>query len=176
MNKAYKPLIEAHRGASGYEVDNTIKAFDKAIELNSDTIELDIRKTKDNHIIVFHDPTFKGKLIIDYTYDELLSSSLESGFKVPLLTDVLIKYKSKILLDIEIKEEGYEEEIINLILSILDINEFYIRSFSESTINKVKSINKDIYSILLIGAEFPKYGIFSRFGEIFPKGKIIQNF
>ena len=101
MNKAYKPLIEAHRGASGYEVDNTIKAFDKAIELNSDTIELDIRKTKDNHIIVFHDPTFKGKLIIDYTYDELLSSSLESGFKVPLLTDVLIKYKSKILLDIE---------------------------------------------------------------------------
>ena len=172
MNKAYKPLIEAHRGASGYEVDNTIKAFDKAIELNSDAIELDIRKTKDNHIIVFHDPTFKGKLIIDYTYDELLSSSLESGFKVPLLTDVLIKYKSKILLDIEIKEEGYEEEIINLIFSILDINEFYIRSFSESTINKVKSINKDIFSILLIGAEFPKYGIFSRFGEIFPKGKI----
>jgi glycerophosphoryl diester phosphodiesterase len=36
-------LIAAHRGASGYYTENTITAFAKAIELNADIIELDIR-------------------------------------------------------------------------------------------------------------------------------------
>lgn len=172
MNKDKKIIVEAHRGASGYEKDNTFESFEKAVSLKADAIELDIRKTKDGKIVVFHDLIFKEKSINDYTYDELIIKSKEDGFIVPLLVDVLIKFKGRILLDIEIKEEGYEQEIIDLILSILTINEFYIRSFSESTIKKVKEINKDIYAILLIGAEFPKYGIFSRFGEIFPKAKI----
>ena len=41
-----KPIVQAHRGASGYEHMNTIPAFDKAVELKADAIELDIRKTK----------------------------------------------------------------------------------------------------------------------------------
>jgi len=165
-------IVEAHRGASGYAHENTIEAFEKAVELKSNAIELDIRKTKDKKIIVTHDPTYKGINISDWNYSELIQSTKEEGFEIPLLLDVLKIYKGRILLDIEIKEEDYEEEIVNLILSVLDVNEFYIRSFSEKTIKKVKEINKDIYTILLIGAQYPKYGIFSRFGEIFPKAKI----
>jgi len=45
-------IVEAHRGASGYAHENTIEAFEKAVELKSNAIELDIRKTKDKKIIV----------------------------------------------------------------------------------------------------------------------------
>ena len=184
--KFNKVIVEAHRGASGYEHQNTMKAFDKAVELKADAIELDIRKTKDGKIVVVHDPTFHGVSINKMTYEELLNETTENEipmvqeenyhfdmhFTMPLLEDVLVKYKGKILLDIEIKEEGYEEEIVNLILSHLSVDEFQIRSFSELVIKRVKEINKDISAILLIGAEKPKYGIFSRFGEIFPNAKI----
>ena len=47
--------IWAHRGASGYCPENTIKAFEKAIEMNSDGIELDVQLTKDGQIVVCHD-------------------------------------------------------------------------------------------------------------------------
>lgn len=184
--KFNKIIVEAHRGASGYEHQNTIKAFDKAVELKADAIELDIRKTKDDKIVVVHDPTFHDKSINEMTYDELLKETQnnkigfpkEEGyhfdlqFEMPLLEDVIKRYKGKILLDIEIKEEGYEEEIISLITKYLETNEFQIRSFSEYTIRRVKEINNNIYAILLIGAAKPKYGIFSRFAEIFPNAKI----
>ena len=106
MNKDKKIIVEAHRGASGYEKDNTFESFEKAVSLKADAIELDIRKTKDGKIVVFHDLIFKEKSINDYTYDELIIKSREDGFIVPLLVDVLNKFKGRILLDIEIKEEG----------------------------------------------------------------------
>ena len=167
-----KRVVQAHRGASGYEYQNTIKAFDKAVELNSDAIELDIRKTKDNQIVVFHDPTFYEKHINDYLFDELNQKAKQDNFEVPLLIDVLKLYKGKILLDIEIKEEGYEEEILKMILSVLDYKEFNIRSFSEKTIRTIKELDKEVYSILLIGVQYPKYGFFSRIAELFPCAKV----
>ena len=45
--------------------------FEKAIEVNSDAVELDVRRTKDNVIIVRHDGDYKGVNICDYNYDEL---------------------------------------------------------------------------------------------------------
>ena len=48
MTKNY-PLILAHRGAKGLvKFENTFEAFDKALEVGADGIELDVRKTKDN--------------------------------------------------------------------------------------------------------------------------------
>lgn len=170
----YKQIVEAHRGASGYEYQNTIAAFDEAVKMNADAIELDIRKTKDNKIIVIHDPFFMNKHINDWVYEDLIleTTKYEISFVPPLLIDVLKRYKGKILLDIEIKEEGYEKEIIDLILSVLDVNEFYIRSFSEKVIKEIKKLNPSIYVILLIGAEVPKYGLFTRIAELFPLLKI----
>ncbi|HSQ88836.1 glycerophosphodiester phosphodiesterase, partial [Romboutsia sp.] len=43
-----------HRGARAYEPENTLRSFRKAIELGVDAIELDVRKTKDNELVVLH--------------------------------------------------------------------------------------------------------------------------
>ncbi len=49
------PLIIAHRGDSAHAPENTLAAFQKAVDLNCDLIELDVRETADGHIVVIHD-------------------------------------------------------------------------------------------------------------------------
>jgi glycerophosphoryl diester phosphodiesterase len=50
------PMVAAHRGASGYLPEETLEAYDKAIELGADFIELDLVSTKDGVLIARHDP------------------------------------------------------------------------------------------------------------------------
>ena len=71
-----KPLVWAHRGASGYAPENTLAAFEKAVELGADGVELDIQLTKDDEIVVIHDEkidrTSDGEgWVKDYTLEEL---------------------------------------------------------------------------------------------------------
>ena len=68
----------AHRGASAYVPENTMLAFKKAVELEATGIELDLQKTKDGKIVIFHDEYIDRKSngtgkIGDYTYNELTS-------------------------------------------------------------------------------------------------------
>ncbi len=50
-----KPLVWAHRGASGYAPENTLAAFKKAVEMKADGVELDVQLTKDGEIVVCHE-------------------------------------------------------------------------------------------------------------------------
>ena len=66
----------AHRGFSGKYPENTILAFQKAIEVGADGIELDVQLTKDGEVVIIHDETIDrttdGKgYVVDYTYEEL---------------------------------------------------------------------------------------------------------
>lgn len=174
--KLNKQLIIAHRGASGLvEYENTISSFEKAYQVGADSVELDVRKTKDDVIIVVHNPDYEDKLIKEYTYDELCKKTLSDGFIMPKLEDVLIYCKDKIFMDIEIKESGYEKEIIKLILNYLNVDEFFIRSFLKKSIKQVKKINKKIKTVLLLGVEFPRFGFLTRIFELFPLFKVISS-
>ncbi|MGZ8542807.1 MAG: glycerophosphodiester phosphodiesterase, partial [Kaistella sp.] len=85
------PIIIAHRGASAYAPENTLAAFEKAIEMGATVIETDVHQTKDCVVVVMHDLSLdrttdgKGlikdlmsfdfeKLIID-SHPKLVSSS-----------------------------------------------------------------------------------------------------
>ena len=52
-------LKVGHRGARAYEPENTLCSFKKAVELGVDAVELDVRKTKDDEIVVIHDANVK---------------------------------------------------------------------------------------------------------------------
>ncbi len=51
-----RPRIFAHRGASGTAPENTLPAFERAIEMGADILEMDVHATSDGHIVVIHDP------------------------------------------------------------------------------------------------------------------------
>ena len=73
---AKKIQVWAHRGASGYAPENTLDAFQKAIDMGADGIELDVQLTKDGKVVVVHDEVIDrvsdgSGLVQDYTYEEL---------------------------------------------------------------------------------------------------------
>lgn len=160
-------LIIAHRGAKSLApAENTVDAFQIAIDLNIKMVEFDVRKTKDNNLVIFHNPSINGLLLSEITYDELCIETNKEGFIAPLLTDVLFLCKDKIKLDIELKEAGYEELVINVILKYFNTNDFIITSFIDSVLIKVKQLNPNIKTGLLLGVEHA--GILKRLSELFP--------
>ena len=86
-----KPYIFAHRGSSGYAIENTMESFQKAVEMKVG-IETDIQITKDDKLVCFHDPAFKignrWYTIRNLNLDELNELNFEDGRKVPTLNEV----------------------------------------------------------------------------------------
>jgi glycerophosphoryl diester phosphodiesterase len=144
-------MIIAHRGASFYEKENTMAAFKKAVELKADMIELDVRKTKDNKMIVFHDDKIEKKNVLDMNHREVNENI---GYNAPLFEEVLKYFKGIIKLDIHLKEAGYEEEAINLILKYYDLDDFFIGSELPSSLEKIKKLYPEIKTGLLLTSYF----------------------
>ncbi len=164
MNK----LIIAHRGASRYAHENTIAAFKKAIDIGADMIELDIRKTKDNVFIAHHDRFAFGKPLHTYTFREIRDRMREKEIEISTLEEILEATNKKIRLDVELKETGYENPIIESLLKYFDGDEFIISSSNQRQLNKIKNINPDIRTGFILGMTLNKENIhLIRSGEIF---------
>ena len=104
--------IIAHRGASALAThENTLEAFQIAINLQADFAEFDIRRTKDHQLIAFHNPDLNGTDIRQLTYDEICRITGAHGYRVPLLQEVLALCSGKMKLAIELKDTGYEQKI-----------------------------------------------------------------
>ena len=167
-------IVFAHRGASGDYPENTLLAFQKAIELGASGIELDVHKTKDNQIVVIHDEdmerTFKGKgLIIDHTLEELRSiPSRKLEFRknkvctICTLKEVLelLTIQSHILLNIELKTdeiayEGIERDTIELVQEYGMDQRVIFSSFNHESIKKCKEIAPHIKTGALYHYQIP---------------------
>ncbi|MGC8776864.1 MAG: glycerophosphodiester phosphodiesterase [Candidatus Micrarchaeia archaeon] len=141
-------LKVGHRGAGGEAPENTLKSFEEAIKSKAvNAIELDVRRTKDKKLIVMHDDKLKRLAGIDKHIFELSLREIKEidikGEKIPTLKEALefIDHKVKHIL-IEIKEPGYEDEILKEAKSVKDIA--IIVSFHEEALERVRTISKDI--------------------------------
>lgn len=162
-----KKLVIAHRGASAYEQDNTLESFQRAIDQNADMIEFDVRKTKDDVIIAFHDATINRRPIGTLTFAELNTITEQKGFRVPTLEEVLQTTRRRIKLDIEFKETGYETDIMKIIENYCSEADFMVTSFKDHCLSSVKKICSDITTGLLIGEE--------RFNHFLLTNKSVKN-
>jgi glycerophosphoryl diester phosphodiesterase len=85
-----RPTVIAHRGASGYEYENSRAAFRRAITLDADGVELDIHATRDGAIVVHHDPEVPGfGPIALLTLAGARQVRIRNGETLPLLQEVL---------------------------------------------------------------------------------------
>lgn len=98
-----------HRGSCGYEPENTIISFKKAIELGVDFVEMDVHISKDNKLIVIHDSNLdkttngKGK-ISKKTLEEIKNyRTIKKNQQIPTLQEVINELKGKTKFNIEIK-------------------------------------------------------------------------
>jgi glycerophosphoryl diester phosphodiesterase len=114
-------LYIGHRGTRTNYDENTVEAFKKAIEFGANYIELDVRKTKDNILIIIHDSsldrtTIGSGLISNFNWVEIkLSKTKITNKKIPLLSEVLDTFKGKTKFMIELKGQDIKDAVFNLV-------------------------------------------------------------
>lgn len=103
----------AHRGFSGRYPENTMLAFEKAIEVGADVIEFDVRLSGDDHLVISHDQTLvkaleggHGRAVAELTLAELQETDLGMGQRMPTLEDVVAGCGGRIGMNIQIKQRG----------------------------------------------------------------------
>ena len=102
------PKIIAHRGASAHAPENTIAAFQLALEQGADGIELDVILSKDGHLVVIHDDTVDrttgGKgYVRDMNLEELKSLDAGEGQSIPTLDEVFEEFGGRLIINVELK-------------------------------------------------------------------------
>ncbi|WP_309090961.1 glycerophosphodiester phosphodiesterase [Domibacillus sp.] len=150
-----KPVIFAHRGASGTYPENTMAAFRAAAQKGADGIELDVQMTRDGELVIIHDETVNrttnGRGAIGrMTLDELAQldagswfSPSCSGEKIPTL-DEFFKWAAgnKLQINIELKTNkvpyhGIEKQVLDLIDAYQMRERIIISSFNFDSIKRV---------------------------------------
>ena len=174
-----KPLVWAHRGASGYAPENTLAAFQKAVDLDADGVELDIQLTKDDQIVVIHDETIDrtsdGKgWVKDYTLEELRAfnyNRTKPEYKhadIPTMREVFELLKpTGLFINIEIKTgvvfyEKIEEKILALTKEMGMDDRVCSSSFNHYTVTRIHELKPDAEVGFLYAdgpIDMPSYGV-----------------
>lgn len=155
-----KPLVWAHRGASGYAPENTLESFRKAVELNADGVELDVHLTKDNELVVIHDEyinrTSDGTgAVKDMTLAELRRYNYNrthpeyTHCDIPTMREVFELLKpTGLTIDIELKTgiffyPGIEKAILDLTAEFGMEDRVCYSSFNHESLMRLKELKPD---------------------------------
>lgn len=141
----------AHRGARGYEPENTLQAFQKAIQMKADGIELDVHLSSDGHLIVIHDETIdrttNGKgFVNNLSLQKLKDFRIENKHQIPILSEVLDLVNQQCFINIELKGIGTADAVVALIeLYISEKNwsydSFLVSSFDWEYLKQINSLD-----------------------------------
>ena len=174
MKQSY-PRIIGHRGACAYAPENTLVSFETAINMGVEWIEFDVKITKDQVPIIFHDDTLErttngNGAVQDYTLEEIKELEAGSwfgdsftGISIPTLEEALdILIDRNIGINVELKPcPGRECETSEVALDTLskiwdDHRRILISSFSHVALETAQDMAQDWARGLLIGDEAPQ--------------------
>ncbi len=151
------PLIYAHRGDSSRAADNTLEAFELAVDAGADGIELDVRRTADGVLVLSHDPATPTIGRIDRATFDMMR---DLDPTVPTLEEALSEIPTGMLVNVEIKnsraERGYDSEltIVDAVTTELrnfaNPDRFLITSFDAATAAKAKESGPEFGTGLLV--------------------------
>ncbi|MDD7738570.1 MAG: glycerophosphodiester phosphodiesterase [Fusicatenibacter sp.] len=152
--------VSAHRGGARKAPENTMSAVKYAVESMADYAEIDVQETSDGEIVLLHDSNLKRTTglnanIWTLTYDEV--SQLDAGARfnkafrgepVPKLEDIIQYAKGKINLNIEVKYNGHNLNIVKKVIKIIEENDFVencvLTSMNYNYLKQAKKLNPDI--------------------------------
>jgi glycerophosphoryl diester phosphodiesterase len=130
------PLVVAHRGAWGLSPQNSLAAFEEAVQLGCDAIELDVRRTLDGRVVVVHDARSGVRPIAKLTHEELQTRARHRH--APALEEVLELVAGRIGVDVELKEDGYVEQAMAIVERHLVPEQYVVTSFRDAVLPTVK--------------------------------------
>ncbi|WP_438825385.1 glycerophosphodiester phosphodiesterase family protein, partial [Bacillus sp. JJ353] len=153
---SYHPFMIAHRGASAVEPEHTLLSYERAVKDKADYIEIDLRQTKDGKLVAIHDKDVarttngKGK-VQDLKLSELKKLNAGKGQKILTIEEIIKKLGKSTNYYIETREgeNGHlvmEKQLVNILekYDLISENKAVVESFSEQSLQKIRSINKNI--------------------------------
>jgi glycerophosphoryl diester phosphodiesterase len=155
LEKLKRPTIFAHRGSSAYAPENTLAAFELALQHAADAIELDVKMTADGEVVIIHDPTLQRTTgqagnVRDWTLAEIqkldAGSHFNSAFKgerIPTLAELFEKIGDRILYDIELTNyvsltDSLPEKVAELVVGYALADRVLFSSFNPLALYRVR--------------------------------------
>ncbi len=137
------PLRIGHRGAAGHVLENTLGSIEKAIELNVDFVEIDLRLTRDGHVVVLHDATVDRTTrghgrIKDLTLAQVKRIKTIDGQHVPTLEEVLKLTDGRVGLMLELKIRGLAKPATEIVEGSGFSSPVIYASFNHKELSRVR--------------------------------------
>lgn len=150
------PEIIAHRGASRQKRENTLPAFELALELGADAIELDVHATADGVVVVHHDlDVVAGSRRIPIAatvWGPLREMPLPCGERIPTLMDVLALVGSRATIYVEIKGAGIEASVARVLRN--SRSNCAVHAFDHRAVQRLRELAPEIPTGVL-SASYP---------------------
>lgn len=137
-------LLLGHRGARRYAPENTLAAFDLALEHGADGFEFDVRCTRNRQTIICHDSTLNRLSVHNHTLKQLQASCASEEPLLPGLADVLQRYARIAFLNIEIKVRRIEPLIMDILKRIPPRRGYFISSFFPGVLRELHDLNDSL--------------------------------
>jgi glycerophosphoryl diester phosphodiesterase len=150
-------MIMGHRGAAALEPENTLRSIERALEIGVNAVEIDVRLSKDRELVVIHDATVDRTTngtgpVSSYALDDLKKLDAGKGQTIPTLQEVMEFIGNRVTLVIELKEEGTEGMVVDLIKRNKLNDNVYVISFWHDLVKSIKGIESSIKTgVLLVG-------------------------
>lgn len=164
-----KPLISAHRGGPVVDGQSAADRYRHAIAIGVDYVEFDVRKTKDRVTVICHDDcTVSGRPIRELAYRDLTE---ELGGEALTFDELLEVAAGRVGLHLDLKETGYEAEIVDRALAVSPLDRLVITSGDEA-VRSIKEQFPEVRAGLSLGDELlgapPWVRLRVRLSEAFP--------
>jgi len=151
------PQFLAHRGGRVYEPENTIAAFQHAIDTGADWIEFDVQQTKDGKLVVIHDETVDRTTdgtgrVEDMTFEQIRVLDAGNGEQIPTFEEIIAFAKENgvgILPEAKSPHlyPGIEMNMVDALVANDYVQETVIQSFTPDTLENIKKINQNIKNL-----------------------------
>ena len=144
-----------HSGAGVYAPPNTLRSIDLAIEFGMDMVEFDVRRCRDA-LVLIHDKklgmnTIGRGNVRDHTLEELRKVDLGEGETIPTLEEATCLIKGRAQMNIDLKEAGYEEEVLEVLRKRGVLGDVIISSLIPESLRTLKRLAPEV----LVGLSYP---------------------
>jgi glycerophosphoryl diester phosphodiesterase len=157
-------LVVAHRGGASLADGDVMEGIRRLVGHGVEAAEIDVRRTADGTLVVHHDADWRGLRLDRTTYDELR----ERDAPVRPLDDVLAAAAGRLTIDAELKESGYEAEIVAALLERVAPSRLILTSFLDEVVRCVKAEAPEVRAGLLVGTRSPRRLL----ADVFPFDRI----
>jgi glycerophosphoryl diester phosphodiesterase len=145
-----RPVILGHRGSPEQAQENSLESFRLALAAGADGVELDVHGTADGELIVFHDETLADGLFIrKHTLAEVREAARRRRLVVHTLDEVFRELAGKGFINIELKHEHIEAQVLKFARDLLPPDTFLWSSFSPEVVAACRKLAPDIPAILI---------------------------